>query len=374
MLNSKSRDLLLLLIFLFIGFLFNKIPVSSGDEDYYGLIYVPYFLFLSILLLYIFYKNIKCDLSFITVLSIFIFVRIPFGFTFLYLILTRYESGDLYTYFYSTISDEAQFDEGLGAQAIHNFHTVLFKILPHSLFGLQILTICISTIAFLYFYHLSGQFPFKAKKNIRIIIFFFIPSVVMSSAFIGKDCYALILTALIFKKMSAYFVGSKLKDLFFITCLILILGIVRSYQAVFFMMTAALYLIMRSGTFKGPIIALIFAISSWFVFIRLELINKIVWTLNLEELSLDGIVNSLSDIYSSGSHMASPYPFPFQLLQVFRPFPWECHNSLALFSSFENVVVLGIFFVMICLNFRLIINYINVEKMYHFILCYCFIW
>ncbi|MDO8571825.1 MAG: hypothetical protein Q7R79_04055, partial [bacterium] len=155
-----------------------------------------------------------------------------------------------------------------------------------------------------------------------------------------------------------YFKSTILRILFTLTSIFIVYKI-RFYQGVLFLFSTILALTrFRFSYLKRTLpLLLILAFGSFF-FLKF-LLSESITAINPFEI--------MAGMYPNGSHMAPSLPFPAYLLQIFRPFPWEAKNLLALAASLELMVVLFIVTYLVVRNFRVIISRIQSSKVHCFL-------
>ena len=60
----------------------------------------------------------------------------------------------------------------------------------------------------------------------------------------------------------------------------------------------------------------------------------------LDSIISVGFIDFLNLSYKGGNQIYEPYPFPFTVLQLFRPMPWDSSEPYMIVASLENIFVL----------------------------------
>lgn len=168
------------------------------------------------------------------------------------------------------------------------------------------------------------------------------------SGYIGKETYILPLLGYVFL---AFRVHQRITV--WIAVSVVAIGMIRPYQAIVLIATLVLTAIIAAPK-RNKIKALV-AISL-FSSVGFALFGSYL-TAHINLISESGAAQFLADTYADGNLMLNPFPQPFTILQNFRPFIWEAHNSMALVASVENMIplALGSIFVLLYIrqrNFR----------------------
>jgi len=255
-----------------------------------------------------------------------------FGMT--YLIINRYEFGDFPTYF--TYAKETA--EGLvggrldarsfllpGSYLVANLNALLFTIFPASLYGLSVLSGC---AAFIY----SALIVTAVERHFVVpaaakVLIFLSPILSMQSGYVGKETYVLPLIGLIVLWLSQSRTGVYWK----VILLIVAIGAIRPYQIFFFLIPLIVAWIAERGTWRRGLVGLVFLSVAAF------LANQQFVELSGGEIAFEEFLGAT---YSGGSVVLEPYVFPFNVLQNFRPFPWEARDLPTLVASLESGVFL----------------------------------
>jgi hypothetical protein len=306
---------------------------------------LPIFIGLTI---YIYYKKISVYRG---ILILGLFNKIIFAYSMTYLVINRYGFGDLPTYYSFakkiSISWDFKYEYLLsGSYFVGLLNGVIFTVLPPSIYGLATIS---GLSSFIYCYCLIitlGSYLIKNHKLKATALILFLPVFSAQSGYIGKETYVLPLMGYIIYN---FFINNRLN--FKLIACIIVIGLIRPYQALVlissFILTA-IYFNAESIKFKN-IFTFSILISISYILFGSYLINQ----LNL--IFEFGAEEYLSITYSDGNLMLKPYPQPFTILQNFRPFIWESHNSMSMIASFENLVPL--FFLVL-----MIFNYIRIKK------------
>ena len=362
---SKNKVSIVTLFLFFVSvigvtnFIIFKKQSYLGNE-YFGI----YFLF-SIFLVYLSIKYLHLNFIRQKIILTFLFFKIPITLFLMYLFFTRYGGGDLQGYYFQVVdsifSNSFSFHFS-GVQAVQSINYLFFQIFPNSLWGMSLIYASLSFIAYLILFKIFYQYSFNRKY--LFILLFFIPTIAMQSSFFGKDGYALLMLNMIFA--SFYMIYEKNKRIYWIILAIslLLLGAIRLYQLAF--VVVALYLFFISRNKISFIIGSIFAlILSIFVF------NIIISTfLSFSSIDNFNFSKALSVAYTGGSLMLDPFPVPLNMLQIFRPFPWEANNAFLFLASIEKIVVLLFLLFLFKKYYKQIVYRIKNISIYRFLFFY----
>jgi len=209
-------------------------------------------------------------------------------------------------------------------------------------------------IAFLgsYFFYQAFRTAFPNGNNVlyTALIFFF-PSILYWSNGIGKD--ALIFFCLgLFAYGGAMIVQTRLRGL-----LPLVIGAagtlyIRPHIAVILALSFVVAFLLPGGR-KRPfrIISFIVMLTA-VVGLAWLVLPQVASYIGLEELSPQGLLDRFQFqsglTYQGGSSfqtidIQNPLSYPWVLVTLlFRPFPWEAHNVVALIQSLEGILLIGL--------------------------------
>jgi hypothetical protein len=191
----------------------------------------------------------------------------------------------------------------------------------------------------MYLYNLFQRW--SAYPGLLFLIVFFTPSYVMQSSFIGKE--TVILPALV---LCLYEIDRTATVTWKLALGWFLVTLTRIYQGLFLLLpyTAIKIWQYRSNWLRVLFLGLLaLVLSIWYA-------QKVIPFSKFESISQ--IFQVLKMIYTRGSHMLTPYPFPLTWLQSFRPFPWDAHNELAMLASLQQVVLFGVFTILIGVNYQ----------------------
>lgn len=312
------------------------------------------------------------------ILTLFAFWKLPLTGLLVYLLIHRYEGGDFGYYFYTPVAAIQGYHSydpatilGNGAMTVSLLIYFLFTFLPVSLYGLGLLFGALSFNAGVIVYKVFE--PHARSTGQLILVLFGLPSIALQSAYIGKDGLTLYLTALLVYSISRLVqrenAGRQIKWLVLAAATLVGIDLLRAYQCAMIAVAVYIFATFHSRRLVRTVLLIVAGAGLWII-AQTNWIHHFLWTYEEERLSFDNLINALATTYEGGSLMLRPFPFPFQLLQVFRPFPWEANNMLALLSSVETGCIL--LFVLIRLLFysvRILRN-IRQQPIYQFVSIY----
>jgi len=263
-------------------------------------------------------------------------IKIILAYLMTYLIINKYDFGDLSTYytFAKDISSGRYIDEIEFWRATHivaTFNSFIFRVFPSSIYGLATVT---GISSFIYCYALIRSFENSLPKPylFRAAGFLlFLPVLGIQSGYIGKETYVLPLLGYIFYSYSCH---QRITAWAAIS--IVGVGIIRPYQALVFLVVSALMWLLfnnKKYSFRYFLLTIVLLITVLFLFGSWLYSNMII-IINV------GAASFMADTYHGGNLTLDPFPQPFTVLQNFRPFFWEAHNLMSLVASIENMLIL----------------------------------
>lgn len=366
--NKKSNFIFITFFSLLLISIINNIffiTESKLGTEYIGIYFLYSILFLYLIIYILELTHIKHK-----IFLVFLLYKIPLSFFMLYLIINRWDGGDLNGYYYHVI-DAIENDSTIygfsNVMVIQWFNYILFHILPNSLYGMMFFYALLSMSSYLIIYSLFLKYAKQTK--LLFVCLLMLPIITLQSSFFGKDAYMLLIISFLFilySKIidrSIYIKYNFIYMILFIFCLFLIYSI-RSYQAAIILVSLYLTFISRNKF----LFLLGGFISIFIVVLLFDLI--IVYFLGNIDLSNFNFSNALGSVYNGGSLMLEAYPVPFNILQVFRPFPWEINSQMMLFISIGNIILLFSIIYLLKKNFKIIIFRIKTNKLYKFLFFY----
>lgn len=254
-----------------------------------------------------------------------------------YFLINRYEYGDFKLYFdlpidlskncfwenYHSWCEEVPFTDATSVSWIFGF---IFTILPASLLGLSIIS---GVSAFWYTYSVIKIIEHFTNDKKAMVLLMFAPTLSMQEGYIGKETLILPAIGLVVKLMTGFELNKKLYAILFFV--LLAIWCLREYQA-YFMVAAIIFSIILSKTKEIKSYLLLF-------FISIFAVSALLW-FGVGSTFIEQIQNFLLITYSGGNLVMMPFDFPLNILQLFRPFPWEVHEIIAIIPSIENLVFL----------------------------------
>lgn len=301
--------------------------------------FIPYLIFPIAIVMYL-GKGKPRQEEFLFYLSVLVFkIAAACGMT--YLLLTRYETGDFELYF--VVAREVSEELLAGRMEFHtlwserggylvaNLNALIFIVFPASLYGITIVAGCTSFVYSVVIIQATER-HFEMSKWVKWLVLF-APALSMQSGYVGKETYVLPTVALI-----VYWLSQDRSTARYTKSILTSLAVsaIRVYQT--FLMVLPLVLswtVERRMWLRSP--AGLAALAAG-VLLAVEIFTEATFEAGYGELG-----EFLSSVYAGGRLTLPAYPFPFSILQNFRPFPWEAHNELALAASMETLLFLGCF-------------------------------
>jgi len=228
---------------------------------------------------------------------------------------------------------------------------VIYSITGPSIFAGYLVYAFLAFLGSYYFYRAFRlAFP-DGKSWLYIALIFFFPSVLFWPNGIGKDALIFLFLGL-FAYGGAQLVRSRLRGLLPISIGLVGTLYIRPHIAVILALSFILAFFL-SGVRKRPVrmatfIIVLLAVGgiAWLV------LPQIAAYIGLDDLSPQGLLERFQ--YQTG-HTAqggsafqgidirNPLNYPWAFITLlFRPFPWEAHNVLALIQSLEGMLLIGL--------------------------------
>lgn len=356
----------IILIFLvFISFL-NLILFYK--QFYLGNIFILFYFLISIILIYISIYYLKLNYIKNKIVMTFLFFKVPLTLFLIYLYFSRYNGGDLNSYYFQVMNNIFNNDFQIhfsGVQAVQAINFIFFHIFPNSLIGMSFIYAAISFIAYLILFNIFYKYSFNPK--LLFILLFFIPTISMQSSFFGKDGYVLIFLSFIFFSIYQIYINNKKWYWILFLISFIMISSIRSYQGAIILVS--LYLFFISKTKLRFIIGSLLGII--FMYLTLQVVIK--FFLHFVDFSNFNLAHALAKVYSGGSLMLEPFAFPFNFLQIFRPFPWEANNIFLFIDSIENLVVFYIIFLLLKKYYNNLKFRVRYNPLYRFLFFYILI-
>lgn len=266
-----------------------------------------------------------------------LFAKLIFAYLMTYLVINNYDFGDLPTY-YTFAKELAAGDYGdwvdliSGSYLVALVNSLLFQLFPPSIYGLATFT-GISSFLYCYFTIRSFDNYFSKSDLFKVAaLLLFMPVLGTQSGYIGKETYILPLLGYIFL---AFRIHQRIT--LWIAISVVAIGMIRPYQAIVLIATLVLTAIIVTPK-RNKIKAL--AAISLFLSLGFVLFGSFLFD-HINLISESGAAQFLADTYAGGNLMLDPFPQPFTILQNFRPFFWEAHNSMSIVASVENMIPLA---------------------------------
>ena len=249
-----------------------------------------------------------------------------------------------------------QFDQVIpflkwGTNSINLFTGIMYSITGPTLFGGYLAYACLAFLGSYFFYRaFRVAFPQGNRRLYAVLVFFF-PSILLWANGIGKDALIFIFSSL-FAYGGAQMSRDRLKG--FMPLALGLLGVmwIRPHVAATLAIAFIVgFFVLRMGKGTARHGVLVIGLLGVGVFIWF-LLPRLMTYLAIEELSSGGVLSLLQRQQSltfqggaafQGVDISNPLNFPMAMVTVlFRPFPWEAHNLLALVQSLEGVILVGL--------------------------------
>jgi hypothetical protein len=238
-----------------------------------------------------------------------------------------------------------------GSSFLEFFTGAVYSVIGPSIYGGYLVFAFLSFLGSYYFYRAFRlAFP-DGNKWLYIFLIFFFPSVLYWPNGIGKD--ALIFLCLgLFAYGGARLTQGRLQGLLPIALGLLGTLYIRPHIAVILALSFILAFFLP-GVGKRPVrIATFIIVIVAVVGLAWLVLPQIASYIGLEELSpqalLDRFQFQAGQTSQGGSafqamDIKNPLTYPWVMVTLlFRPFPWEAHNALALIQSLEGILVFGL--------------------------------
>lgn len=182
--------------------------------------------------------------------------------------------------------------------------------------------------------------PYLASLNKFWLLLIFAPSMSFWSAGLGKDSLSFLATCLFI-----FSIVKQQKVLLWVPVAFLIMFMVRPHIAFMMMVSYVIYFLISS---RAHLILklLILPVIAGAVILSLGFIQRYV---GLQDVSVTGLGSYVGQRQSynleGGSSVdIASMSYPMQMFTyIFRPLPFEAHSVVALLTSFENTIFLGLF-------------------------------
>lgn len=329
------------------------------EFDYYQLSFSVVLLILTFFLVLIIGLKNKKD---IFILSMMFFWHTFFCIA--YYVFSFYNAADATIYYQKALLGDYEFYPGsrfviLITSAIYNlfdfnyFNCFLF----FNIFGVIGLVLFFKTLK-----------PYIDTLGLKWYLLLFIPSMSFWSSALGKDAIVFFAVCLFL-----YSIVRSEKIILFVPISFFFMFMIRPHVAAVMVLSYFIYLLLISKIhifLKSIFLAIIFLT----MYLSLGFIKSYV---GLDEVSLTGVgdyVDYRQSVNQSGgsSFDLSSMSYPMQMFTyIFRPLPFDAHNSLALFTSFENIIILFLFIYIIFkikFNFKYFFDNKNFWLLVYFIL------
>jgi hypothetical protein len=238
-----------------------------------------------------------------------------------------------------------------GTSFIEFFTGAVYSVTGLSIYAGYLVYAFLAFLGSYYFYRAFRlAFP-EGNKSLYTFLIFFFPSVLFWSNGIGKDALIFLFLGL-FAYGSAQLTQSRLRGLLPIAVGLVGTLYIRPHVAVIIALAFILGFFLP-GLGKRPVRLATFVIVllavvglAWLV------LPRIASYIGLEELTPQALIDRFqvqTGLTAQGGSafqtidVRNPLSYPWALITLlFRPFPWEAHNALALIQSLEGILVIGL--------------------------------
>ena len=237
-----------------------------------------------------------------------------------------------------------------GTNSIDFFTGVMYSVVGPTLYGGYLIYACLAFLGSYFFYRAFRVASPQGNRQLYAVLVFFFPSILLWSNGIGKDALIFLFIGL-FAYGGAQLSRDRLQG--FVPLALGLLGVIwiRPHVAAILIIALIMgFLVPRvgRGTARHAILVIGLLIVGGFAWF---LLPRLMTYLQIEGLSPEGVLIFLQQqqslTLSGGSafqsvDISNPLNFPMAMVTVlFRPFPWEAHNLLALIQSLEGVIAMS---------------------------------
>lgn len=257
-------------------------------------------------------------------------------FSILYFAFTLFNSADARKYY--RVSLESEFLLYPGSPFIRSITAIYSQFLNASYLNATLFFNIFGSLGLVLLYFTLKKYIEKLSKYWLLI--FFIPSMSFWSAGLGKDAISFFSVCLFL-----YAIVESKKTAILVPIAFFFMFMVRPHIAFMMLVSYVIYFIIQSRVhvlFKLLILPAIFA----GLFLSLGFVQQYV---GLEEASLNSVgdyVEGRQGVNQGGGSSIDlkSMSYPMQMFTyIFRPLPFDAHSVLALFTSFENTILLFLF-------------------------------
>lgn len=301
---------------------------------------IPYAGVAAFFLLYVFLKRRPVLYFWI------FFLKILFALVSCYLVINRYDFGDLWDYYvtpkYIEIEILTLYQYYLDTRKfIPIIYAIILQALGPSIYGLAILSGISSSIYTIMLYKTylsvrrSSVVPHGFNRWLILVFFFYIivnPYFSIMSGYIGKELICLPAIGYIFYGLISPKNNSRLG--FGIVVSITLLILIRPYQGIFILVSYyGAKLVMRPSAVLSPITLTLGLVLSLLISQHVQVSETL---LKFQEL---GIADTIGSVYGTGSYSGDFLVVPF--VGAMRPFIWDAASLALLTPAIINTFILG---------------------------------
>jgi hypothetical protein len=231
----------------------------------------------------------------------------------------------------------------------------LYTLLPPSMPGASLLFATLAFTGSVFFYRaFRTTFP-QQRPHLYRLVTFFLPSLLFWPSTLGKEAWTYLGSGLVAYGLAAFFRQVRFSSLVWAVSGLLVVAVVRPHFALLIIMAAgAANLLVYRPTSPGRAVAWLIALGL-LVAAGVFLLPRASENVGLDAVSeptLEAVTGYYEDLQQRTSTGGSSFVPPVILSFVgpvfaaatvlFRPFPWEAHNTQMMISAFESVAWLGL--------------------------------
>ena len=206
-------------------------------------------------------------------LVITLIIKITLSFLLLYLVVNRWDFGDLPTYY--TLSHQlktADYTFMTGSLLIAQLHSFIFLIFGTSLYGLTLLSACISHLAITLMANVIFSSSELRKKNNAIFFINMLPTLCMQSTYIGREPWILLVTAILL-----YHLDTRIFLKLFVIVLVAFVFLTRPYQGAVLSVSFFWALVLHYKIYNWKILLLIFMSIPFLLYLILQAARRLLF-------------------------------------------------------------------------------------------------
>jgi len=230
---------------------------------------------------------------------------------------------------------------------------LLYLVVPPTLFGAWVAFAFLGSMGMLLHYKAFVVALPGSNRRLFMVLVSLYPSILMWTNALGKDALiAFFLGAAVYGAALLYRRGMGIGSLLW--TLVGLAGVLMVRPHVAAIVAAALVAVVLLRPIGAGLLTPLVRIAglTLFAVVAVLVVRTSASFVNLEDLSFEGVSGFLEEEQASsetgtsafeGGLPTSPQGFALGVVSVlFRPFPWEAHNPLAMISALEGVALMGL--------------------------------